>query len=212
MLELCGFGDSGDAFADKLGGKGQAAEDMAHELGRSVPGLHAGDLVRASRFLEKRSQRLGVKWPLSAWAVGDHIHTAALHAILASSADAPQHLMLLAPTASLAAAGSARFYSPSVYYSWIFGMLREYDLVDCLAAVLPSAQSASTSITSKGSSVLVLGPVDEMLHPLTAAQVNGAYAFATATADDGQLALIPGTFTELAAADKLLTWLIGPRL
>ena len=46
VVGLCGFGETAGAFTPGLGGRGQAAEDMAHELGRSVPGLHAGEIAR----------------------------------------------------------------------------------------------------------------------------------------------------------------------
>ena len=49
-----GFGSVGPAFASEPSGIGQAAEDMAHEIGRSIPGIHAGDVVRVNRYLDSR--------------------------------------------------------------------------------------------------------------------------------------------------------------
>ena len=45
MVELCGFGQSGPAFANGLGSGSYSSEDLAHEIGRSVPGFHAGEMV-----------------------------------------------------------------------------------------------------------------------------------------------------------------------
>ena len=51
---------------------------MATEIGRSMPGLHAGDILRAADFIKSLP---GVS-RVAATAVFDQLHTAALHASL----------------------------------------------------------------------------------------------------------------------------------
>ena len=160
------FRESGDAFATAyaagLGGLGQAAEDMAHELGRSIPGFHAGEMIRVHKFLNQRPD-IG---SLDALITQDHLDVAAMHALMAVPSDTVPRLAMISPAASFAAAARSRLYDPTIYYSWIFGVLKEYDLADCIAACV-----------SLGTRVTVLGPLDEASQPMNTTQANIAYAF-----------------------------------
>lgn len=194
-VDPCGLGEAGDAFVDGLeGGRGQAAEDMAHELGRSIPGLMAGDMARAHAYLRARPDISAIVAAVAA----DFLDVALLHAALAAPAEAPPRLVLVAPRSSLAAAASARLYQVRGYYSWVFGVLAHYDLADCVAA----AAAANTS-----SGVLVLGPVDgASLAPLDAAAAAAEYAFA-ARAAGRQLTVAAGTFAAGEVAARTIAWL-----
>ena len=160
------FRESGDAFATAyaagLGGLGQAAEDMAHELGRYIPGFHAGEMIRVHKFLNQRPD-IG---SLDAVITQDHLDVAAMHALMAVPSDTVPRLAMISPAASFAAAARSRLYDPTIYYSWIFGVLKEYDLADCIAACV-----------SLGTRVTVLGPLDEASQPMNTTQANIAYAF-----------------------------------
>ena len=177
---------------------------MAHEMGRSVPGFHAGEIARVHEFLAGRKDVSSIVLAV----VEDHIDSAMLHALL-STADAhpasvPKKLAIVGGQASLAAAAKARLYAPDNYYSWIFGLLTAYDKPDAVAAVLSLPQKVE---------VLVLSPVDELLKPLEAAAARSEYAFATsvggsritveagpAPTDDGALAAITKWFARGDAA------------
>ncbi len=55
MVELCGFGTTGPLpSGGGTSSSSYAPEDMAHELGRSVPGFHAGEIARVHGFLMAR--------------------------------------------------------------------------------------------------------------------------------------------------------------
>ena len=195
--ELCGFGSVGPAFSPELSGTGQAAEDMAHEIGRSVPGFHAGGVYRFSHFLNGRTDVSAIKLIVAQ----DYIDVAVLHAILAEPGIAPPQLALLRPAASLAAAALNRFYATGNYYSWIVGIVKAYDLADCIAAITNG---------SPGVEVLVVGPVDETLTPLADGAASAAYAFASRVSPAGALRVEPGTFSDAMAADMVLRFLKKP--
>lgn len=61
--DLCGFGESGDTFPS--GSDDQPCPDMAHELGRSIPGIHAGDIVRMAKYIQGRSDVASIHATLS---------------------------------------------------------------------------------------------------------------------------------------------------
>jgi hypothetical protein len=77
LPELCGFGQTaGSLRGPALSGRGMAAEDMAHEIGRSLPGFHAGEMVRVERYLKSRSDISSIALVLTE----DHLDVAAMHA------------------------------------------------------------------------------------------------------------------------------------
>ena len=81
LVELCGFGTTGPRpDAGTLTGAGMAPEDMAHEMGRSVPGFHAGEITRVHRYLAGRPDVSSVVLAV----VEDHIDVAMVHSILAA--------------------------------------------------------------------------------------------------------------------------------
>jgi hypothetical protein len=196
MVELCGFGTTGPLpSSGGLAAPSYAPEDMAHEMGRSVPGFHAGEIARVHAFLAGRADVSGIVLAVAE----DHTDTALLHAILCTHGSAPETLpakvAIVGGQASLAAAAKARLYSPNNYYAWIFGLLTVYDKPDAVAAVLslslPAAtadesaaeaeaesESAAESATkSLRPEVLVLSPLDEMLSPLSTGAASETYAF-----------------------------------
>lgn len=126
-VELCGFGNTG--FTDgvpsghSLGSLGYAPEDMAHEIGRSLPGFHAGEMLRVQAFLTGRSDISEIALAVA----DDHLDSAILHELLCSArshpATAPARLAIMSGQVSFAAPAKARLYSPANYYSWIFGIL-----------------------------------------------------------------------------------------
>ena len=211
--------------------RSEAAENLAHELGRSIVGVHAGDVVRAHRWVREREDVAGIAMVVAE----DFIDVAVMHALLAeagaeaearstvggsgigsagASENAPSltpKLLLVRSSASHAAAALARIYSPLSYFSWVPGMLRTYDVADCIAS-LASGLAGAGSTTS----VLVAGPVDELLMPLSPANATAAYAFAASVAGGGgggkQLCVLPGNFSTLDEAGvsaRALQWLAG---
>eukprot|EP00039_Didymoeca_costata_P002094 m.57479 g.57479 ORF g.57479 m.57479 type:complete len:914 (+) comp11111_c0_seq1:86-2827(+) len=190
VVELCGFGQTSGAFSSGISGRGQAAEDMAHEIGRSIPGIHAGDIVRVSSFLLKKPYVSSIDMSISF----DAIDVAVLHALLARPDLAPPKIALVAPRATLSAAAKARFYDTSDYYSWVFGVLQYYDLPDLVAATVENL-----------SSVMILGPVDELKHAITVGEANQTYEFAASMASK-DLKVYCGNFSDEEVAQKVMEW------
>eukprot|EP00041_Stephanoeca_diplocostata_P034184 m.1149850 g.1149850 ORF g.1149850 m.1149850 type:complete len:945 (-) comp24476_c0_seq75:328-3162(-) len=199
FAELCGFGESGSAFSPTLQGNGQAAEDMAHELGRSIPGIHAGDIVRVHRYLTQ--QRTDVR-NIDVAVAQDYLDVALVHATLADMAHAPKHIALLKPRAALASAAMERLYQPTAYYAWIYGILAQYDLPDAVAAA---------AMGTPATRVLIVGPVHgASLQALSASDATTAYAFATraTAARPSALTVLPGNFSDSnSELSALLYWL-----
>lgn len=167
-VDLCGLGEVGPAFSTPPNTKpdgqlSQACEDMATETGRSIPGLHAADILRAVAFV---ADRLPYVHALVATVVLDQLHTAALHAVLMGQGIPLGSLVLVQPLATLASAALSRFYNPSYYFSWIFGILPRYDLPDVMAA-----------LAALGNRILVLGPVDALLDVLPVSQATKDFRF-----------------------------------
>lgn len=202
VASVCGFGESGGmlppdsqtaaSLTANVQPPGQGAEDMAHEIGRSLPGFHAGDMVRAHRFLRGRRDVRS----LALVVTEDHLDVAAAVAALAEPAESPACLAMVAPRASLAAAALSRVYLPLGYHGWIFNLLPSFDLADLAAAAAGRTK------------LLVLGPRDgASLEPLTPAAAAAAYAFASAAAPPGALTIKPGAFDAAAVVQELRKWL-----
>ena len=195
---LPGFGTTGPKPSDGgLKSSGYAPEDMSHELGRSLPGFHAGEIARVHAYLTGRDDISSIVLAV----VEDHTDSAMLHAILATAATAPAStpakLAIVGGQASLAAAAQARLYSPDNYWSWVFGLLTVYDKPDAVAAVLSLPKAVD---------ILVLGPLDEMLRPLSEGVAKEVYAFASSVGS-GRLAVqAGGPAGALAAISK---WFAG---
>ena len=79
-------------------------------------------------------------------------------------------------------------------------MLSYYDLADLVAAIASNKQHQSN--------IFVVGPVDEMHNPLAEDATSAAYKFASAQAGSS-ISVIPGAFSEAAATEKVLGWLLN---
>ena len=175
-----------------------APEDLAHEIGRSVPGFHAGEIDRVHYYLSHRDDVESIVLAVAE----DHTDTALLHALLCTSNGqraapySPKKVAIVGGQASLAAAAKARLYSPDVYYSWIFGMLTAYDKPDAVAAVL--------SLTDQ-LDVLLLSPLDELLRPLSSAGASEAYEFAKQVG--GERLTVEANVSSANAVPAILKWL-----
>ncbi len=196
-VELCGFGTTGPRpSGGGLSSSSYAPEDMAHEMGRSVPGFHAGEIARVHEYLAGRKEVSSIVLAV----VEDHIDNAMLHALLSIAeshpTSVPKKLAIVGGQSSLAAAGKARLYSPDNYYSWIFGLLTAYDKPDAVAAVLSLPQQVC---------VLVLSPVDELLKPLDAATAKADYEFASSVGGSRitvEVGPVPTDDDAVAAVDR----------
>lgn len=73
--DLCGLGEAGDAFTTTGFGKGAGGcEQMATEMGRTVPGMHAADVQRAANFVNGLAEVKGIHATIAL----DHTMTAVL--------------------------------------------------------------------------------------------------------------------------------------
>ena len=93
----------------------------------------------------------------------------------------------------------SRLYDTSTYFSWIYGILKSYDLSDTVAAMLSLPKKIE---------VLVLGPCDELLRPLSRSAATEEYAFA-ASVGGNRLTVQPGPAgDDSAVLAAVLKWLL----
>ena len=96
--DLCGLGEAGNAFTTTSFGKGAGGcEQMASELGRSVPGMHAADVQRAASFVSGLAEVSGIYATLAR----DQLTTATLLASFLGAARPPLgRIGMLSPVSS----------------------------------------------------------------------------------------------------------------
>ena len=183
VLDVCGFGTAGDQTpgggGDGFGGHSKARSfkagsqpvDVAFNIGRSIVGIHAADVVRAARALALPGVLAGqpdsvvvatisanetaaavlhasVLLALGKWCSGDSGALGDVEPGLAADAVAtcPAQVQLgdVALVGSIAtweSIAAAERYDMGSYFSFVFGGLKHWDLTDLLT-VLPHAATA----------------------------------------------------------------------
>ena len=148
----------GDAYAFTLGSANYNYWFAGIQIGRSLTGIRAGDVVRAADYLKGRPDADAAR--LAGVARGEMgavlLHAAALDESIAQVA-------LVDPLVSWASLVLNEYYAPKYMPHAVAGSIGRYDLPDLAAALAPRR-------------LLALGPVDEMGRPAAQASIDAGFA------------------------------------
>jgi hypothetical protein len=191
-VSVCGFGETGDAFNGwphpNIGSDGHVSA-LAMFLGRSIPGIHAGDILRAVTYVKSRndlvSRIIGV-------VATNHTSAAVLHLsnIIPDSVPA---LVVIDDVTSYESIALSEFYNTPTWME-ISGVLANYDLTDLVAGMVPRP-------------VTVIGPTDPLLNHLSVDDMMTAYKFPSSIYESkakGQLQLVAGVHSAETIAGIVL--------
>ena len=193
--DLVGLGEmgpgafQGDASNFKLGGANYNYWFAAIQVGRSLTGIRAGDLVRTVNYLKGRADADVTR--LAAVSRGE-LNAVLLHA--AALDESIKQVALVDPLLSWSSIVLNEYYAPKFVPHAVAGSLGRYDLADLAGALAPRK-------------LLALGPVDEMGKPAPSASIDAEFAHARAA-----YAAIPGTSGALDIRPVRGTEELGPML
>jgi hypothetical protein len=166
--DLIGLGEmgpgtfQGDASSFKLGSANYNYWFAAIQIGRSLTGIRAGDLVRTVNYLKGRADADVAR--LAAVSRGEMggvlLHAAALDQSI-------KQVALVDPLLSWSSIVLNEFYAPKFVPHAVAGSLGRYDLADLAGALAPRK-------------LLALGPVDEMGKPASPTSIDAEFAPARA--------------------------------
>jgi hypothetical protein len=158
--DLLGIGEMGpgafrgDASSFKLGSANYNYWFAAIQIGRSLTGIRAGDLVRTVNHLKGRADADVTR--LAAVSRGE-MSAVLLHA--AALDDSIKQVALVDPLLSWSSIVMNEFYAPEFVPHAVAGSLGRYDLADLAGALAPRKQ-------------LSLGPVDELGRPASSTSID----------------------------------------
>jgi len=178
--DLIGLGElgpgafRGDASSFKLGSANYNYWFAAIQIGRSLTGIRAGDLIRTVNYLKGRADADVTR--LAAVSRGE-MSAVLLHA--AALDDSIKQVALVAPLLSWSSIVLNEYYAPTFVPHAVAGSLGRYDLADLAGALAPRK-------------LLALGPVDEMGRPASSTSIDAEFAPVRAA-----YAAIPGASSAL---------------
>jgi hypothetical protein len=162
--DLIGLGEmgpgtfQGDASNFRLGSANYNYWFAAIQIGRSLTGIRAGDLVRAVNYLKGRADADVTR--LAAVSRGEMgivlLHAAALD-------ESIKRVALVDPLLSWSSLVLNEYYAPKYVLHTVAGSLGRYDLADLAGALAPR-------------NLLALGPVDEMGRPASPTSIEAEFA------------------------------------
>jgi cephalosporin-C deacetylase-like acetyl esterase len=161
--DLLGFGELGDS--DFRGdaydyGVGVGAYNIwwtANQVGRSLVGINAGDVIRTAEFLRSRSDVNQDR--LSAIGIGE-LGPVLLHA--AAFDRSISDVVLVQSPITYESFVLNRYYRPELVHSVVPGALREYDLPDLAAALAPRG-------------LLLVNAIDQWREPVSVEETRNTY-------------------------------------
>jgi hypothetical protein len=162
--DLVGLGEmgpgafQGDASGFKMGSANYNYWFAAIQIGRSLTGIRAGDVVRTVNYLKGRADADVTR--LAAVSHGE-MGVVLLHA--AALDDSIKQVALIAPLLSWSSIVLNEYYAPKYAPHAVAGALGRYDLPDLASALAPRK-------------LLALGPVDEMGTPAPPQSIDAAIA------------------------------------
>jgi cephalosporin-C deacetylase-like acetyl esterase len=162
--DLVGLGEmgpgafQGDASGFKMGSANYNYWFAAIQIGRSLTGIRAGDVVRTVNYLKGRADADVTR--LAAVSHGE-MGVVLLHA--AALDDSIKQVALIAPLLSWSSIVLNEYYAPKYAPHAVAGALGRYDLPDLASALAPRK-------------LLALGPVDEMGTPAPPQWIDAAIA------------------------------------
>ena len=193
--DLVGLGEmgpgafQGDASNFKLGSANYNYWFAAIQIGRSLTGIRAGDLVRTVNYLKGRADADVTR--LAAVSRGE-LNAVLLHA--AALDESITQVALVDPLLSWSSIVLNEYYAPKFVPHAVAGSLGRYDLADLAAALAPRK-------------LLALGPVDEMGRPAPSESIRTEFAPVHAA-----YAAIPGASRALDVRPVRGTGQLGPVL
>jgi hypothetical protein len=162
--DLVGLGEMGpggfrgDASDFKLGSANYNYWFAAIQIGRSLTGIRAGDLVRTVNYLKGRTDADVTR--LAAVSRGEMgavlLHAAALDASI-------KQVALVEPLLSWSSIVINEYYAPKYVPHAVAGSLGRYDLADLASTLAPRR-------------LLALGPVDQLGRPAPPASIDAEFA------------------------------------
>ena len=187
--DLVGLGEMGpgafrgDASNFKLGSANYNYWFAAIQIGRSLTGVRAGDLVRAVNYLKGRADADVTR--LAAVSRGE-LNAVLLHA--AALDESIKQVALVDPLLSWSSLVLNDYYAPKFAPHAVAGSLGRYDLADLAGTLAPRR-------------LLVLGPVDQMGEPAPPALIDAEFApvraaYAAVPGSSGALDIRPVLGTE----------------
>eukprot|EP01052_Picozoa_sp_SAG31_P025630 SAG31_NODE_2257_length_6072_cov_3.006864_3_plen_590_part_00 len=198
LVDICGFGSFADKSGDAFGlfevpsrayrTKESHPVDAMYNLGRSVVGLHAADVVR-SALVANSTMEMQVVATVAANETAAAVLAAALISPLTTG-----DVALISNVAAWSEIALSPRYDMSAYYSFVFGGLRHFDLPDVVAAL--------------NSSVFIAQPLDGERRPLNLTRANDVFRFAKKQTGSGSLELQPAVTSD-AITNRLLHWLVS---
>ncbi len=178
--DLSGIGEPGDSLS------GIKAPYTGLLIGRSLPGFHAGEIIRIANFVRSLEQTNPDRLALIA---RSHLGPALLHAAAFDSS--LDHIAIVDSIDSYASiALNARYEIPS--WCHVPSALPAYDLSDLAACPAPR-------------SMLFLSPVDSLLQPVNEETFQKEYALALQSANN--LSLVCGPLEEPEKLTCLIEWI-----
>jgi cephalosporin-C deacetylase-like acetyl esterase len=193
--DLVGVGEmgpgafKGDASNFKLGSANYNYWFAAIQIGRSLTGIRAGDLVRTVNYLKGRTDADVTR--LAAVSRGEMgvvlLHAAALDQSI-------RQVALVEPLLSWSSIVLNEYYAPRYVPHAVAGSLGRYDLADLASTLAPRR-------------VLALGPVDEMGRPALPTSIDAEFAPMRAA-----YAAIPGASRALDVRNVRGSEQLGPML
>ena len=182
LVDVCGFGTLADQAGDAFGlfdlpsrdyrTKESHPVDAMYNVGRSLVGLHAADVLRAAQWTQG-VMKMTVVATVSANETAAAVLVAALVSKGTPSVEDPTvpqiQLGGIALVSSVAAWSQIALeprYDMSSYYAFVFGVLQHFDLPDIVAAL--------------NASVLVAQPLNALRQPVNETVAATVYSFSNA--------------------------------
>jgi hypothetical protein len=193
--DLVGLGEigpgafRGDASDFKLGSANYNYWFAAIQIGRSLTGIRAGDVVRIVNYLKGRTDA-----DVSRLAAVSHgeVGVVLLHA--AALDESIKQVALVDPLLSWSSIVLNEYYAPKFVPHAVAGSLGRYDLPDLACTLAPRR-------------LLALGPVDVMGRPATSASIEAEFALVRAA-----YAAVPGGLRALDVRPARGSERLGPTL
>ncbi len=182
--DLSGLGEVGECVS------GIKAPFTALLIGRSIPGIHAGEIVRIARFLQSHEK---VEYGKIAAVAFSNLCPALMHA--AAFDQSISQTALVKPLISYESVAMTRLYKTPGWIN-VAGALSAYDLSDLTACIAPRP-------------LLMLQPNDAFYQPVEEDEAGEVYKVTQEAFEDSeaQLTIQTGDMSDSELQERLMKWL-----